>query len=1177
MSITQLNFNNGGFLLKLGQPFVQVSNRWGHWIDTPYIQPLEAALAIAPSIGHASFLFRYGEVRWEDKDSYSWYYPERISNYFIRIILIHDNGTFEVLWVGIINENELRPHGIANFNPSGDQIIKAKTLDWMLEKVSIIGSYTTDGFIQSCQLFNLRHEWIPHPVGNRSEFTNDDGVYVFGPDRKMWTALDVLNYLNFYYIAPSGITLRITGQVEALLGWHHIWPLEGLNIRQAIDKLIDRRRGLGWRINSDGNRIEIVIFTTLENDVVTDTLTVPGNNNKIWINFDKNISIERLAISETEAQFYDEIIIQGAKVISTFTIGTHDGTLVPLWSQQDEDQYKGIRQESSSNAYTADNVRAQDRWKHIYQLFALRSDWDWTVKSRDGLSFPVAPKFDERARLITPWETGAYYNDNNKPFQRVTRLQRPYTAIGPWAGNIQYMEPQVFATPSPDGQSFNMPSDSTLPSGKAVVRGDMAGYLNGPPPFSVTMADIAPAIEINAGLPHIMGANHYDTTTDGDSGTIPWYDWKTILATLCIETDVKPTVVVTMNNDGAPWRRTLHIDVPHAEFWWIVPGTIMFQNPDLSLVLAGGYASRDDTHILRSVAALAASWYGVRRTPISWTEKSYVTNISPGAMVTSIASENGIDRDINTVVSVVSYDFVNMTTSFQTGFGEMDIAIILDIPGMSDPTSVGKQFARIQYESQQLRSRVASIPNRQVVSQQAGVVMGQLTAVNEDGTFTVDIFESGTANDTESTQTIKDVYPEVSGSKPDIGSWGSIVTAAGKKYMVMAAASTTGIVCSFFCDLFDRADTGVMNGYWTGALGSWTIVSDAAIPVQNGLLSSASVGSDKEYNIGLIVGIEDKSEVNSNGYIVATPSRTFTLKFGLLGFFQVVATTWQVENTASVTAKTNAANTRNAALTAALNTRNAALIDPPIDWASSIIGVTDTHDSIDPVGNGGNVHVVITVISNTPTSVKIRTMQTENQVGTWLSEPLTPTSTVPSQSRSPNIFAAVTAANNIYNAAVTAANNTYNAAVTAATDAYTAAVANLTQATYISLIIYSNGTPVVTTTPQMMVLKDPYTQEYALNVTISGTTITVTAGDDITLSYTNIVVDRICSSVSVVGATNKHWLKSIKVWKKDKPEPTQTGYGTYRADGFVLYKDKYHTAIKNEDGRITSYTYDPLA
>lgn len=79
-------------------------------------------------------------------------------------------------------------------------------------------------------------------------------------------------------------------------------------------------------------------------------------------------------------------------------------------------------------------------------------------------------------------------------------------------------------------------------------------------------------------------------------------------------------------------------------------------------------------------------------------------------------------------------------------------------------------------------------------------------------------------------------------------------------------------------------------------------------------------------------------------------------------------------------------------------------------------------------------------------------------------------------------------------------------------------------------------------------------------------------------------------AVNVVGLADSLGItpggtREFKVWRNDIPEPpNETGHGVYK-DGQWQYTDKYHTpmtdangtVIRNEDGTVAGYTYDPEA
>ena len=145
--------------------------------------------------------------------------------------------------------------------------------------------------------------------------------------------------------------------------------------------------------------------------------------------------------------------------------------------------------------------------------------------------------------------------------------------------------------------------------------------------------------------------------------------------------------------------------------------------------------------------------------------------------------------------------------------------------------------------------------------------------------------------------------------------------------------------------------------------------------------------------------------------------------------------------------------------------------------------------------------------------------------------------------------------------------------------------------------------------------------EVQLKITVSGNTITAT-GNDASISYSDASVIKPCKQIGLtIDSTSP--VASIKAYRSDISEPTESGYGkaytTRQADieaanqkaddalskltggvndeklrndietarnkainkanlmPEILYQDKYHTPIKDADGNLTGYTYNPNA
>jgi hypothetical protein len=348
----------------------------------------------------------------------------------------------------------------------------------------------------------------------------------------------------------------------------------------------------------------------------------------------------------------------------------------------------------------------------------------------------------------------------------------------------------------------------------------------------------------------------------------------------------------------------------------------------------------------------------------------------------------------------------------------------------------------------------------------------------------------------DSTGTQTGVIPEYFSVVPDIGSWLAITKANGNWYTINAPVPSigTGIGADFFVDLFDRANSGTLNGNWSGNLNAYDIVSGTLQSVLfPGTATTAAAINKQNYIANLALTCQAPPAPDSSGYINTGGTNTYTLEFGDGGLFGVNLVLWTNGSPSSIRAVATAKAVSDAAAAAA--------------------------------------------------------------------------------------YAAYSAA---YSAAAKAV---FDAADDAARTAYKAAVANLEQSTYCNLSITKNSATVASLTNQEV--STPQLTNFNLNIDVNTGTITITIGDAI-LSYSDTSVLRNCTtfsiaaifSIAAMSKTNTAQIDSIKVYRGDRPEPpNQSGYGKYvpTAGVSLQYKDKYHTAVKNDKGVLTGYTYNPNA
>jgi hypothetical protein len=704
MTTVQLTGDRGAVIFGAESLLVQVKRRWADdWQTMPYLTPLSAQLSISPDMPRADFVYHYGQIKREDNAEFIDFDPLNLSNWYVRV-LIDDQQVF----VGILMDDRFDLLGALNNQPSGDQAMTAYGLEHLLDRASVLGAVTLGGVISHTPTFNLVENYGGAVRGNRSD-SLVDGVYVFANNDARWSNLDIIHYVLAHH-TDFGFEIDLSGQFDVLADIYGAYWFEGLTVRQVLDKLIDRRRGLGWYVWSDGSTVSIHVFTVFERDIGLGDVQISGNPQQVEIDAD-TLDVQEVTISQSESQLYDRIVVQGARARSVFTVSVQEGSLKAAWSASDEAAYKAV---AGATNEERDAERESDRFAPVYQHFTLDENWNETANDgQGGDRLPVLPAFNDLAQL----------QSGSSP---AMQIRRPFNRTLPFYDeNGDPVAPVVIGLASPE-------------SGDRYVQLDGAGKVLGQAKSLVRMMDEKPGIVLRAGINHALGLNHFDPTANG-SDTKPVVDYETLLATVSIETDTRPSVDVMLNADTDN-ARVLVLTVHDAEFWYVTPDTVRgVENGQLQRETGG--AVRDDTDKLRYLAALATGWYGQKRSSITLTTRNLPSNLSLGSLVTSAAS-SWHKENIGTVLSSIDYDFVGRTTTIRTGYAELDLQAMLDIPGMSDFRSVGRAFNRQQAQLRQITDRLANMPVRYAMSGSSGEGTDEIAAVD----FIVDNFDRGDAN-----------------------------------------------------------------------------------------------------------------------------------------------------------------------------------------------------------------------------------------------------------------------------------------------------------------------------------------------------------------------------------------------------------------------------------------------
>ena len=628
-------------------PTIKVYERaaWtDEWAEIPYVVVESVVSAAAPTISQARCRFDYGEIKREDSASFSEQTPLDLKNHFIRIDAVYNEGSesevTSILFYGVVPSETLELHSSRNDIESGRYKFIALGLEYLLDNFNLYQADVDDGSGSVVRLnttipFN---EQIPRGVsefGNRSNsksVSGGQGTYVFSKDYAEWSAGNIAEHLIIRSLT-NGIAWEFTGQTQVLdILTPKVLDLGGQTIRQSLNMLIDRRRCAGWKVKVDElETVSVDVFSVLGESINEAGVSLPANLDVTGITLDDDRNVQGAFINVETATKYDWIVIRGERVKSLFTVGVNEGSsLEPAWTSEEESAY----------ADADDEARTNDEYRHVYTTFVIPDDYDYGDKNPtvfgDGTVDPATPA------PIRKW---------GRSLLRQLPLGKPWSDI-----RAEFVEPFVVVL-RPDEEDKYIFADRL----DAI---DLQSY-------GLRMLDSEAGIELTAPVNHTLALN----TFSGESATLPEVDFNTAMATVAMDTDHHLEYVVKIGGTATP-ERTLVIDVPNAECWWVSPNTVTGLDDEGELVReVAGFASRNDIGRLREVGALARAWYGVQRAAINTTFKGVVTNFPVGTYIADTESA-GFIEPVNSVVTAVTYDLVNFQTTIQTGYQELDFGAL---------------------------------------------------------------------------------------------------------------------------------------------------------------------------------------------------------------------------------------------------------------------------------------------------------------------------------------------------------------------------------------------------------------------------------------------------------------------------------------------------------------------
>ena len=689
---------------------VQVKREWSHdWHTLYHTTALNVRESIEPRTSKASFIYHYGKIKRAIASTFVlWPADLQHSDWYVRFVACTEHGRVP-FFHGIITQESCDLMGADAGGPAGDIVYSAYGLEYLLDRVSIRNAHVLENAavveIGRSPAFNERSRRGVQMLGNRTE-SEQETSHVFARDGEIWSHYDAVNYLLRYY-QPGGPVFGLSGSFNALVNIKTVVPAEGLTLRQVLNKLINRRRGLSWQVKvHQDSTVSIDVYPVMNKDVKLAGKTIPGGKTHNISLADEKFVVKAEINKSTNTKF-EKVIVYGANLKTCLSLDyDYSDNLEAGWTAQEETDFKNARD---------DKERASPVHDRVYKIFRAPDDWDW--KAGVGHEeHTVNPLLDSNADIVfqtdsdgnpTDYAEEAEHWNAYKSFMNFLPLRED-----PEKDNAdpEFRKPFVILKDPKEKNEFFQPDSEE----------------DG---CTVTMCDKELAIRVKFSQNHILGLNHCTKRNlgAGSSDELERYDWRSMIATVFLETDQRIRVEAEIgNNPKTEAERVLSILADDCELWIVCPYTVekvkdgkyefvypkgTLHTDDPSTLLGMYKIVRDDREVLRYIAAMAKAWYSKPRAGITLSIKELAFSGWAGRILGQVSLGTQL-INANTIISSVSWDLLQNISTIETDFIEFNTATFVDVPGMSDLRSVGRAFHRMENEIVEIQRHVSGMPAR---------------------------------------------------------------------------------------------------------------------------------------------------------------------------------------------------------------------------------------------------------------------------------------------------------------------------------------------------------------------------------------------------------------------------------------------------------------------------------
>lgn len=740
---------------------VRIKAEWSDsWQTVDYLDAIGGEALTSPGIGQMRLRYRSGSILNAGSTSYRIFSLQELEGKKVQVQTVAHTGSGErTLWTGIITTESIQIFGDDNATTE-NQTIVAYEVGAILDRYTLEGALfeKTEGVavvIGWMPDFNRRAQYGLSVLGNRSNVKIND-AYVFSSDGAVWTNLNIIEYLLAAH-PPPGMSFRITGQAEVLDTIVEVHKLEGMSLFKALDSLVDRFRGLGWRLIPDGDgAVSFEVFTLIEKDISVGDTTIPANENiidNIVVDGDRGVDA---TITYTSDSQFDRVNVLGSLIKTCFTASITEGTLEKAWTAAEETAYK---EPTPSENDERDAERQTDKHLRVYQAYRIPRDWDGEsdtgTPAVHSVALPIinddgtidvtaaAERFLSEKMLsrAIPIETAAAISGAEPEYQApivalpkvgyvvatpIDTLSVDFVSFANGEGVGSLLETGLYTvTWTPPGGSAGTPVSVEDGETKNIAGVDTDKFvtvtrtgenaLEGITDITISilwvqsetananvrMLDSEMGLSIQPSINHILASGSFGTESNG-SDIAPIYDYFGIIVTVAYDTDQRLKVRAKVGNfEDIAEPKTLTIPVPNAALWYLTPGTMVGITDGAIVRDAVGGILRDDSDRLRQIAALALAWYGERRAILNISWKRIINPGVLGSFVRSV-SDSWNRRLSGTVITTISWNFEAQETGIETSFADIQFEKII----------TAKDIDKVQGDVAEMARYLGNLPSR---------------------------------------------------------------------------------------------------------------------------------------------------------------------------------------------------------------------------------------------------------------------------------------------------------------------------------------------------------------------------------------------------------------------------------------------------------------------------------